>query len=456
MVNLREHCVRVHSQDVEAATGKALRLLRMGVAGAGRAEAVDEIEVEILPAVAVVGGGISGMTAALSLARRGIAVKLIEQETHLGGTLRALSRLYPQKVDAAKFLASRIEAVLGNERIEVFPGSRMANLGGHAGAFELTVDRGNTTETVSAGAVIVATGAEEWIPAGSAGPPGVISLTDLHGRLKAGDPGADRIVFLLSLDGPVSRIPAAVALMAHSVLETAEHIREIRPDASLTILYRDLPESAQGIVQELFTSGVRFIRYSLENPPKISPEAVDVREQGSGDKVKIESDLTVLAAGLAPSPGTRLAGELPVLWQDGNGFVVEPYLRLRPGEIFDRGVYVAGTAHGPAGVAASMAQAFGAASRALRFLRAGKIAKRALVAVVDEEICRGCGQCEEVCAFGAACLRERERGIRKSEIDDVLCVGCGFCVSECISGAIRLPYHTDRQVRSVLAGSGPE
>ena len=160
----------------------------------------------------------------------------------------------------------------------------------------------------------------------------------------------------------------------------------------------------------------------------------------------------MLAAGVAPSPGTRLAGELPVLWQDGNGFLVEPYLRLRPGEVFDRGIYVAGTAHGPADVAASMGQAFGAASRALRFLRAGKIAKRALVAVVDEEICRGCGQCEEVCAFGAARLREREHGIRKSEIDNVLCVGCGFCVSECISGAIRLPYHTDRQVRSVLAG----
>jgi len=451
MVNLREHCARVHPGDSKAATEKALRLVRLGVAAARNAEAIDEVKVEISPSAVVIGGGIAGMTAALSLARRGIPVSLIEKEAELGGAVRSLSRLYSQGVDAREFLKPRIDAVRRNERIEVLLSTRMTDLKGHAGAFEVVVEKNGKGEALEAGAVIIATGAAEWIPEAEPGSANVISLTEFHNRLRAGDPGADRITFVLSSDGPTSRIPASVGMFAHSVLELAGHIQEIRPKASIAILFQDMPESACETARKLFQSGARFVRYSAENPPGISATAVEVLGSESGEQVKIDSDLTVRASGLSPSEGTRLAGGLPVLWQDENGFLMEPYLRLRSGEVFDRGIYVAGTAHGPSGITESMVQAFGAAARALRFLRAGTITKRALVAVVEEEVCRGCGQCEDVCAFGAARLHERERGIRKSEIDDILCVGCGFCVSECISGAIRLPYQTDRQVRSVVA-----
>ncbi len=454
MVNLREHCARVHAGDIGAATEKASRLLRMGATAAVHAEAVEWSEVEIAPEAAVVGGGIAGLTAALSLARRGVSVTLIEQENELGGTLRDLAGLYPKHESAAEFLRPRIEAVERHEHVRVLHGARMTDLRGHAGDFEIGVDRKGSKEDLRAGAVIFATGAREWIPPVISSSKNVTSLTHLHGLLKSGGLAADRIVFVLSSDGPISRIPASIALFAHSVLEAAGEIRKTRQGASVSILFQDLPESAEGVARELFQSGVRFVRYSSDNPPRISAAGLEVRECESGNRMKIDSDLTVLATGLCPSEGTLRAGDLPVLWHDGNGFLIEPYLRLRPGDVFDRGVYVAGTAHGPAGVAASMAQAFGAASRALAFLRRGKIGKRALVAVVDEEVCRGCGQCEEVCAFGAVRLVDREETFRKSEIDDVLCVGCGFCVSECISGAIRLPCLTDRQVRAMLAGAG--
>jgi heterodisulfide reductase subunit A len=454
MVNLREHCARVHAGDIGAATEKAARLLRMGAAAALHAEAVEWREVDVAPEAAVIGAGISGMTAALSLARRGVSVTLVEQEDELGGTLRDLAGLYPKHESAAEFLRPRIEAVERHEHIRVLHGARMTGLTGHAGNFEIGVDRNGSNESLRAGVVIFATGAREWIPPVSASSKNVTSLTGLHGLLKSGDLAADRIVFVLSSDGPISRIPASIALFAHSVLEAAAEIRKTREGASVSILFQDLPESAEETARELFRSGVRFVRYGSDNPPRISATGMEVRECESGNRMKIDSDLTVLATGLCPSEGTLRAGELSVLWHDGNGFLIEPYLRLRPGEVFDRGVYVAGTAHGPAGVAASMAQAFGAASRALGFLRKGKIGKRALVAVVDEEVCRGCGQCEEVCAFGAARLVDREGTFRKSEIDDVLCVGCGFCVSECISGAIRLPCLTGRQVRAMVAGAG--
>ncbi|MCK4547002.1 MAG: CoB--CoM heterodisulfide reductase iron-sulfur subunit A family protein [Candidatus Eisenbacteria sp.] len=455
IVSLREHCARVHPGQKPAATDKANRLLRIGVAAARDAEAVEQMEVEVAPVVAVIGGGIAGMTTALSLARRGIDVKLIEQNSALGGTLRRLARLYPNHMDAGSFLAIRVKAVEANERIEVLLGTRMVSLKGHPGAFEVAAERSGGEESIPVGAVVFATGADEWIPSTDRDGSGVISLTDLLISLRKGKLPAERIVLVVSSGGPISRIPASTDLFAHSVLECVEHIRELRPGASVAVLFQDLPMTAKKAAQDLHGSGVRFIRYSPENPPRIKTGAVEVRERGTGDLLQIDTDLTVMATGLAPSEGTRQMGELPILWQDEYGFLIEPCLRLRPGEVFDRGIYVAGTAHGPANVLESMAQGFSAASRALGFIQAGKIAKRALVAVVDEEVCRGCGQCEEVCPFGAAVLTSRENnGIRRSVIDEVLCTGCGFCVSECISGAIRLPYLTDRQVRRMVAEAG--
>jgi heterodisulfide reductase subunit A-like polyferredoxin len=455
IVNLREQCARVHPDAKAQATEKADRLLRMGVAAAANAEVVELTETKITPVAAVIGGGIAGMTAALSLARRGIDVQLVEQESHLGGTLRELKNLYPGHVDTEAFLATRIKAIEESKKIDVLLGSEMTSLRGHPGAFEVMMKRAGKEETIPAGAVVFATGADEWTPPAGREDGRVVSLTRLHALMKKGELSADAMALVISPEGPLSREPSSVSLIAHSVLECAEQIREGKPQISITILFQDLPVTAKKTAQELFRSGIPFVRYGSENPPKVTDRGLEVRDHGTGENVTVDADLTVMAAGLSPSKGTHDLGKLAILWQDANGFLVEPFLRLRPEEVFDRGIYVAGTAHGPADVVTSMSQAFGAAARAHSFIEAGKIVKRALVAVVDEEICRGCGQCEDVCPFGAAVLVNREGGkIRTSVIDDVLCTGCGFCVSECISGAIRLPYLTDRQVRRMVAEAG--
>lgn len=450
IVNLRDHCARVHPDQRPAATAKAGRLLLAGLAAARESEPVEKTEAEITPLVAVVGGGIAGMTAALALARRDIAVRLIEREADLGGYLARLGRLYPSHVDAAEFLRPRVEAVEGSEKIEILRDAEVVAFQGHTGAFEMTVGRRGQEERLTAGAVIVATGAEEWIPETGWEPESVISLTELEGRLRAGF-SADRITLVLSSEGPTSRSPFSIGLAAEAGLECARTIEELRPGVAVSVLFRELPTDLRKEAQSLAASGVRFLRYDPEDPPQVTATGVEVREAGREQRVTVESELTAVATGLVPSAGTREIGKILALWQDPDGFLIEPCVRLRPEEVLDRGIYVAGTAHGPAGVTASMAQALGAAARALELVRAGTIEKRAVVAVVDEEVCRGCGRCEEVCAFGAARLVPRERGVRTSHIDEILCVGCGVCASECISGAIRLPYFTDRQLRSVVA-----
>lgn len=103
-VNIREHCSWVHEGMREEATHKAKGLVRMGVARARYLESQEPIVGVIKPAALVIGGGISGLTAALSLADRGFEVKLVEREKELGGMLRKAFRLYPGNIDAREFI----------------------------------------------------------------------------------------------------------------------------------------------------------------------------------------------------------------------------------------------------------------------------------------------------------------------------------------------------------------
>jgi len=454
IVNLREHCARVHPDQTEAATEKAHRLLKVGLAAARQAERIETIEADVNPEVAVVGGGVAGTTAALSLARREVTVHLIEQAPTLGGYLNHLAKLYPRHADAGEFVRARVQQIQKSDPITVHLNSRVTEIRGHTGAFEIVMEQGAEQKSIAAGAVIVATGAEEPAPEGRG--ERTLSLTDLESRLRTGDVLPARIVFVLSAEGPTPGNPASVAVIAQAALECAGAIRERHGEVALTVLFRDFPAGAKEAVQALAAGGVRFVRYSPERPPVVSNLGVEVEAFGNGKRESIEADLVVQATGLAPSGGTRRLGEGPLLWQDEDGFLLEPHLRLRSEEVLDRGVFVAGTAHGPADIPTSMAQAFGAAAAALALIRTGKIVKHALVAEVVEDLCRGCGRCEEVCPFGAAELVLRENGVKKSQVDRVLCVGCGFCASECISGAIRLPFLTDRQLRSMVTAAALE
>jgi heterodisulfide reductase subunit A len=132
--------------------------------------------------------------------------------------------------------------------------------------------------------------------------------------------------------------------------------------------------------------------------------------------------------------------------QDENGFFPEVRYRLRPQNYVERGIYVCGAAHYPAGWAEAEFQAASAAFNALRYLRSGTITSQAPVAVVDEKLCSGCGNCVETCSFGAISMHRREGVLDLSQIDPLLCTGCGNCVVACPVKAISQPINSDLQM----------
>jgi heterodisulfide reductase subunit A len=179
-VNIRDQCSWVHMQDRKGATEKAKALIRMGIARAVLLEPLEETEVEVNPCALVIGGGITGMTCALTLANRSFEVKLIEKEDWLGGTLNSLYKLYPTNEEASMLVHEKTKEVERNPKIEVLTSSEVKEVEGFVGNYDVTVRQGEKDILFKAGVIIVATGAETLKPMGMYGYNGKTVVTQME------------------------------------------------------------------------------------------------------------------------------------------------------------------------------------------------------------------------------------------------------------------------------------
>jgi len=108
-------------------------------------------------------------------------------------------------------------------------------------------------------------------------------------------------------------------------------------------------------------------------------------------------------------------------------------------------VFLCGLAHWPKSIEESISQACAAAARAITILSKKALEVEGAIAIVNEDICSGCGICESVCEYGAIELREKE-GELKSHVIEALCKGCGTCSASCPAGAISMLHFTDDQI----------
>ena len=149
---------------------------------------------------------------------------------------------------------------------------------------------------------------------------------------------------------------------------------------------------------------------------------------------------------LVPQPDASVVAHMLGISQDRSGFFPEARYRLRPQNYAERGIYVCGAAHHPATWTEVEFQAISAAFKASCHLRASRVTSQAPVAVVDEDLCTGCGNCVETCVFGAISMHKKEGVLDLSHIDPLLCKGCGNCVVACPVKAISLPLNSDAQI----------
>jgi len=459
LVDIREGCAWVHQDEPEAATAKAVDLIRMAVASVTLHQPRQPVSADVVPAALVIGGGLAGMTAALTLANAGLPVKLVEREAALGGMLRHAHTLYPTRQDAAQFLAKKVRAVTSHPHIEVMLGNQVMDVSGTAGRYTVSVNgsdgQHNGRSPFDVGAIIVATGARALQPRGLFRHDGQRVVTQLEferelQNIQSTHIPISNVVMILCAGQRNETIPYCSGVCCMGALKQALEIKAANPQANVTILFRDLYLLGEGIyereVLRARQAGVEFIRYAASSPPLVTDEAVEVRNELTGTERCLTYDRAVLAVPLIPQPDAGVVAHMLNITQDENGFFPEARYRLRPKNYAERGIYVCGAAHSPTSWTEAEFQATGAAFKALRHLQAGKVTSQAPVATVNETLCTGCGNCVESCSFGAISMHEREGLLDLSQIDPLLCKGCGNCVVACPVKAISLPINSDAQM----------
>lgn len=462
-VNIRDQCSWVHMREHDKATEKAKDLIRMGVAKASLLEPLEEIEIEVTPACVVIGGGVVGMHAALNLADQGFEVHLLEKEQELGGTLRKLDRLFTGHEEAAKVVAELAQRVEGHDRITTYLGTTVQDVAGFIGNFDVSLNGTGSESRVKAGTIIVATGADVLEPTGQYGYgefSNVVTQLELEQRMKAGSIDAQNVVMINCVGARVPERTYCGRICCMTAIKNARLIKEANPKARVWILHRDIMASGvdyEDYYRQSMEKGVRYIRYDLDRPPEVvsgkdgRAQSVNVWHQLMGKQLQLPADLVVLTTPLVPRPDNERISRILKAPLSEQGFFLEAHLKLMPVEFATDGVYLCGAARWPTDTAEAIAQAQAAAAKAAIPMRRGYVKPEAIFAVVNENICSGCGLCESICPFSAIQLQTRSRdGKQVSHVSEAVCKGCGTCGAACPSGAITMNHFRDAELMAQI------
>jgi heterodisulfide reductase subunit A len=469
MANIREHCSWVHSKQKEEATEKAKDITRMSVARACHLAPLQEIDLPVNKTALIVGGGIAGMTCALSIADQGHEVYLVEKETDLGGTARRLHYTL-EELDVQAYLSDLVKKVYRHPSIHVWTEATIIDASGYIGNFITQVESEGRVREIKHGATVIATGAEEYKPS-----------EYLYGE-------DDRVMTHLELEDKISRsdekiVNAESIAMIQCVgcrnedrnycsriccsesIKNALKLKEINPEMEISIFFRDIRTYGfkEDYYREASDKDVKFIRYEPESPPQVEAtkeEGKPVLRVTAPDPIlvknlAIDADYLVLAAAVIPPAGNRDISQLFKVALGQDDFFKEAHVKLRPVDFAADGVFLCGTAHYPKHIQETINQAYGAAGRVLTLLSHDAVTVSGAVCEVKEDDCVSCGACITACTYGAIEFRDTPQG-KKAWVNPVLCKGDGVCNAKCPTSAIFLKHFTDEEIVCQIDAMVPE
>ncbi|MFH1566360.1 MAG: FAD-dependent oxidoreductase [Gemmatimonadota bacterium] len=458
MTNIRDQCSWVHADFPAAATEKAKDLARMAVARASTLEPLHDMSFEVSRTGLVIGGGLAGMTAALSLAGQGFPVVLVEKEAELGGRLRHLRYTLSGEDPAAclRDLLARIEA---QPLVTVYTDADIVGFSGHVGKYTTRILTGSREVEVEHGALIVASGAVGYEPTEYlyGEDPRIVTQTELEERLGGGQPGdpPGEVVMIQCVGSRDEEHPYCSRVCCGHAVKNALRLKAQWPDTQVYVFYRDIRTygEREDYYRQAREAGVLFIRYEPEAPPQVTLDGGQLRVVGRdpvlGAEVELRPGLLVLSAGIRPHPESAdLALRLKApLNADGN--FLEAHLKLRPLDFSNEGMFLCGLAHSPKYAEESIAQARGAAARAATILSKRHLFVPGTVAHVHEEKCAACLTCVRACPFDVPVIKDGVAFIEMS-----MCQGCGTCAAACPGKAIELGHFADRQIIAAVQEAG--
>ena len=461
-VNIREQVVWTQEPNTEATQAMAEDYLRMGCARVKKTELPEPYQTECDKTVLVIGGGITGLSAALEAANDGYQVVLVEKEAQLGGYGAKMHRQtpssYPYTTLQEPVVFKKIQAVLDNPKVRVMTGSLIEKIEGQPGMFDAHIKSNGNVETVRVGSVVLAAG---WRPydatklahLGYGLTKDVITNIEMEALAKKGKivrPSdgkvPERVVFVQCAGSrDPEHLPYCSDFCCLGSLKQAMYVREQNPDAVAMILYKDIRTPGQS---ELFYKqaqsdpGIMLTKaevsgVSLAPAGKLLVSATDTL---LGDNVAFEADLVVLATGIVPvtvddpviNLDYRQGPGLPEI-DEYNGFADSNFICF-PYETRRTAIYAAGCVRQPMTMALAEADGVGAACKAIQALEHVAAGMSVSPRSWDETFpdpfmqrCTSCKRCTEECPFGA--IEEDEKGTPFFKINR--CRRCGTCMGAC-------------------------
>jgi heterodisulfide reductase subunit A len=467
MANIREQCTWVHSREMSEATEKAKGIIAMSVARARHLTPIEELMLPVNKKGLVLGGGLAGMKAALSLARQGFEVYLVEKEEQLGGHLRNLHYTL-EGMQVQPFLGKLIAEVESEEKIKIFRSHELKSFTGYVGNFKSTLVKHDFPDAapleLEHGVIIIATGGKALKPTeyGYGKSRKILTQQDLENMIAANTlPKPLKQVAMIQCVGARNEErPYCSRTCCGEALKNALKLKELNENTQVVVFYRDL--RSYGFREDYYLrareKGVLFIQYEPERKPKVDLKPDDLSLEFYDSTLDMEGelnpDLLVLSTPVITEGNQKLSQLLRVSL-NGDGFFMEAHMKLRPLDLATDGIFLSGMAHYPKYIPETINQAHGAALRAVTVLSQDSIAASGAICEIDENKCISCGACISVCAYGAIEFYETPHG-KKARVIPVLCMGDGLCNSKCPTGAISLKHFLDEEIFAQIDAGFPE
>jgi len=508
--NMREQVAWCHTPNDEDTQMLGEDHVRMSIARLKVTEVPVPYTEETSKNIMVIGGGMTGLTAAKAAADAGHKVMLVEKEPQLGGWATKFHKVFPKKAPYQDLedtgVAELISEITAHKNITVHLGSRVEKTAGQPGKFEVSVKNGDSSSQFTVGSIILATGwkpydAKKLTHLGFGDSPDIITNIQMEemackGKITRPSDGKpiESIAFIQCAGSrDQDHLPYCSAVCCRVSLKQAMYVREKYPDAKIYIIYKDLRSPAQfemfyAHVQNdegIFLTKGEIAAVKSENGKVL----IDVEETLLGEDIQIETDMLVLATGMVPTTkvedvavdaepaegeaadGTMADGkkeaagaekgakiinltyrqgtDLPTLkygFPDSH-FVCFPYETRRTA------IYAAGAVHAPMDISSSVNDAYGATMKAIQAVES--VAKGKAVHPRSGDMtypdfflqkCTQCKRCTEECPFGT--LDEDAKGTPLP--NPFRCRRCGICLGACPERIISFKNYSVHMVSQMI------
>ena len=451
LANIREQCSWCHMDNHQEATRKAIDIVNMHINKISRQPPLSTGAVNVTPAALVIGGGIAGITTAISLGDQGYLVHLVEQEDKLGGMLSSVYRTLGEK-DVQSFLQGKIEEVYKHGNIRVYTNDRVENTEGFVGNFNTTLASG---ERIDHGATIITIGGENYQPREYEYKENenIITQRELGEKLHKHPPEPGEHYIMIQCVGSREEPHNYCSrICCQEAVQNAIALKESCPECAVTILYRDV--RTYGLKEDYYTKarnlGVLFVRYTPDTKPQVevgeNQLTVGMYDHILNRTVATNADYIVLSAGIRPHASSNEIAEKFKLTKNEDGFFLEAHVKLSPVDFPTEGIFFAGLAHAPKNLEETISQAQAAAGRAGTLLSRESLEVSGTVASHDPNNCMSCLSCLRICPYDSPYLDE-EGKVRHNEVK---CMGCGLCAGVCPGKAFQVNKFEDKQILAMV------